>query len=370
MWKIRAPDSRLTALLVLAAGAWLWQAEARTTRYPALPAVRQSARGANLFLIFPQDVEAFALSPNAHALAAAVAGWSRRRIRCEPDPEEATLALWDVAGRRAAVLAAMRVDGAVEALTFSPDGRHLVATCWETAKSPSTRRLRVFAVPSGRQEALLPREGAYRLSQRDPYFCTVAFSADGRTLAVPEPGPIAGGIALYDTATWRRRRLVGYLPDAIDECAVALSPDGSLLAAGMMNSRPWHPVASVMLRSAVTGRKATAPCETEGWMPLFFVAGGKRVFCTCDLLEWRGRAVRRTLLTDGSARCVGPASPDGRLAYFTTDAGDLQLRELPANRVRCRWHLGPKETWPPVLGAGIAAYETGDRLGIELCQLK
>ncbi|MQY03692.1 WD40 repeat domain-containing serine/threonine protein kinase [Actinomadura macrotermitis] len=119
--------------------------------------------------------------------------------------------LWDF-GNSGRFRVLERVKGSMSAVAFSPHGDLLAAAghrgsvqVWDTITGRLLRAL--DAMPAN----------------------AVAFSPDGRTLAVGEYGnPGVNGVRLWDTGTWRRKGMLSGPPDVQ---AVAFSPDGTALAA-------------------------------------------------------------------------------------------------------------------------------------------
>jgi WD40 repeat protein len=115
---------------------------------------------------------------------------------------------------------------------FSPDGRAFVA--WGLDRSAHVwdvsggRRLRRFPLGTG--------AGAIRPDRRDVY--AVALSPDGRLLAYGSPDSENRHVALHDLATGGLVRAFDKLPDRVS--ALAFSPDGWTLAWGGKRDATLH----------------------------------------------------------------------------------------------------------------------------------
>jgi WD40 repeat protein len=189
----------------------------------------------------------------------------------------------------------------VARLAFAPDGRSLAA-------SSGDGRLCLWEVPSGR---LLGRwsSAGYQVG-------ALHFAADGRLLAL---GSFLERIRLWDVASGKTIRtftgheqgLGPYRRQTNGVVSLALSPDGSLLAAGMndYSVRLWE-----------VGR--SSPCRAlEGhrsWPgPLAFSADGKQLVSVATdgtIRLWSTREAREILQrADDRSRQGGLAlAPDGR----------------------------------------------------------
>jgi dipeptidyl aminopeptidase/acylaminoacyl peptidase len=143
-------------------------------------------------------------------------------------------------------------QGAVAAVAFSPDGKTLAS-----GGARQDRTIRLWDVATGTSRATL--------RPRDDLYCGVSalcFSPDGKTLASSgRPGEIFGDdeVRLWDLATGRELRTVKH--ERSFPCAVAISPDGKLLASAGANVRLWEVATGKprgLLRLGVVGFQSVA----------------------------------------------------------------------------------------------------------------
>ncbi len=132
--------------------------------------------------------------------------------------------LWDVAAGKRLVDAPLKVeDGYLSGLAFSPDGKTL-AVSYIVER---TGGVVLWDAAGGKwlvDAALNVNEGSVR---------SVAFSPDGKMIVAGYEGGIAGGgVVLWDAAG--RKRLVNAPLDVTEGevMSVTFSPDGSMIAAG------------------------------------------------------------------------------------------------------------------------------------------
>lgn len=172
-------------------------------------------------------------SPNGRTLA--VSGGTPRV------PAWGEVQLWDMAERR--LLRTLRgFHSPVACVAFSSDGKLLVAD--SGYQSP----LRLWNVRSGRLQAAWP-------FPREFTACTVAFSADGRTVAVggslPHPDNIddsLGEVRLLEAATGKH---LGTIPTEGGVDQVRFLPGGKLLAiGGQLNAVTLWDLSALTLRGA------------------------------------------------------------------------------------------------------------------------
>jgi WD40 repeat protein len=257
-------------------------------------------------------VQAVALSPDRRLLIAAGA--------------DGTLRLWNVAarGHPVAVATLARADKTLPLYTaaFSPDGRVIAAAgagkvvkLWQVSGSGTV-------TPLG-QPLTGPTYTVY----------SIAFSRDGRLLAA---GSADGTVRLWDVANPARPRPVGRplkVPGAAGAGgyvqSVAFSADGKTLAAGTSVKTVWlwnvsRPAAPVRFR----GMPLTGPAEMVS--SVAFSPSGTTLAASSEdnkVWLWSVHANRRTATRDGTlagatdwANTIA-FSPDGRsLAEGTSDA--------------------------------------------------
>jgi WD40 repeat protein len=224
-------------------------------------------------------------------------------------------------------------------VAFSADGRTVAAA----RVGPSDPVVSLCDVASRRETATIPRPLAES--------CAVAFSPDGRTLAVGRDL----GITLHDVETGRERAELT-ADDAYDCVDLSFSADGRRLAAatGTGLAVVWETATGRVLgsfrarsrslqgvalspdgRSVASASDGPIVCHTIGGG--FFGFGSRAVACGPDygivrLFDVATGQERATLKHDGTARSVS-FSPDGqRLA--SGGGGAAKLWDLAAGRAR------------------------------------
>jgi WD40 repeat protein/tetratricopeptide (TPR) repeat protein len=160
-------------------------------------------------------VRVVAVSPDGRRVAAGSLDYDRRH---------GSLQVWDLAtGKRTARL--IPLDGGVDQLHFSPDGRRLLAVTfnWATGDKPEQhKKAAAYLI-----DLAAKRPAARRLEQQG-HVSSAAFNADGSRLVTVSGGwqSEPGGVSLWDTASGRRLHA---LPQQPGWAAAAFHPDGTRL---------------------------------------------------------------------------------------------------------------------------------------------
>lgn len=150
------------------------------------------------------EINCLAFSPDGKILAAG----DREGIR-----------LWDATtGKLHATLVA---NSAVRAVSFSPDSKTLGTVC--ASHSPNINAL-LWDVTTGKQQRKLQMVGTTGSGAH-----AIAFAPDGHTLAL---GDSEGWVQLFDVATWNVRLTFRHSKEPNYLNSIALSPDGKNMATG------------------------------------------------------------------------------------------------------------------------------------------
>lgn len=152
--------------------------------------------------------------------------------------------LWEmVTGKRRSTLFTAVFEEMIPVVTFSPDGRTLVAGGFAGPRHPGA--LRLWDLNTGKRRATWGR--------RQPPAVVLAFAPDGKTLASADA---TGLVTLRD---WPAGRVRATLQGPSDPACLVYSPNGKILAA--VETRAWKPLLPVGVRlwEAATGKEILAP---------------------------------------------------------------------------------------------------------------
>jgi WD40 repeat protein len=247
----------------------------------------------------PAGIAALAFSPDGQILASG-------------DQRAPLVQLWHVPnGREGPTLRGAAMQLAVKSIAFSPDGATLAWACWDGTP-------RLWDVAAGRDGARL---GGLANPERPgvPVRCTLAFSADGSTLAACRKE----GLLRWDVATGTELpNLLGDHGKPLQQ--VLFSPDGkTLILAGGGMARLWDLAAHRdRLSLKAEGPLAVSPdCRT-------LAEGGQDG--SVRLWDFARSPVGATVNCHGQSMSI---SPDGKtLAMESPDGnGGIRLWDIATN---------------------------------------
>jgi WD40 repeat protein len=182
-------------------------------------------------------VAAMAFSPDGERLA-----WAQGENGCQ---------VWDVLGKRPS-LELRPWDGAVRSLAWSPNGNSIALGGWETHDGEKAAKGVISDLRSG-STLTLPLVQSKDLSD-------LVFGLSGSVLA----GISQGKLVAWKTQPSLAEVAVPRLPDWV--CSLAFSPDGALLACGMigfeviiLETSAWQIVRTIRTRRDTIGSIAFSP---------------------------------------------------------------------------------------------------------------
>ncbi|MEX0642661.1 MAG: hypothetical protein WD468_08160, partial [Pirellulales bacterium] len=276
--------------------------------------------------------EGLAFSPDGNTLAASGAVYG-------------TIDLWDVIGRKRAVLA---TDTPTRQLVFSPDGKSLAqATGYDSAKT---------IAPAAAVWDLAAQQRRYVMPVGQGASSAVAFSPDGKTIAL---GAQFGVVKLFDAHSGRELTTLQRFELAIDWIySLAFSPDGRKLAAG-------HQVGVVHIWDVATNQlDVTLTGHTDGVRSLALTDGGRTLATASEdrtIRFWDVVTGQERIALKGHDGAVTSLAfgPDGNVLATSSQDGTVRLWRAAVDadaRARKR-EVDPDDAQSPA-----AHNERGDRL--------
>jgi WD40 repeat protein len=273
----------------------------------------------------PQAVLAVAFSPDGKTLASG----------CD-EPE---IRLWDVAtGKR--LLSRPGHSSAVARVAWSPDGKTL-------ATAGDERAVYLWEAGSARVLRVLTGEGPPEAFDPDDPAAALAFSPDGKRLAVST----AGAVDVYGPATGKLLRRLKSAGDRFR--AVAFLPDGRTLAA-------WGPGGVFVHWETATGKRLfrrKGDTREGKWSGALSPDG--RLLAQAGVIEEgegetevtlhevsTGLVLRRTN-PEWRATCLA-LSPDGRTLISLAQNGTVRAEEVASGRPRRVFPNAACETFSPL----------------------
>ena len=312
-------------------GAWVATASVDGTVH-----LRDAQTGESVHVLseFGSEVFGLAWAPDSRRLAAGGL-----------DGEISVVDVSDTEASTAFVLAGASIDRGVYGLAFSPDGTRLVsgdypvtaATLWDVGIGGDAE---VANLPSNTSTW---GDGAYLPDG------TLATTTGGRTVTVWDPSELTDLVRLESSDTW-----------ADEMRSIAVSPDGSLLAAGETDddARVWDLADGREVFSKSPGGGVAWPAfSSDG--SLLALAGGSG---TLNLYE-RDGSLAAQLLADARNGLADPAfSPDGSTVAVVQFSND---RQIPDNQLLLwDWRTDTTQSWDVGTGTGPVYSPDATRLAI------
>jgi len=284
-----------------------------------------------------QQKASFTIRPRGSVITALA--WSPSRPELAVGGHSGLVQLWEVNGtpRLAHSLAGLQplvgLPEAIQALTFSPDGQLLAAIdSNETLESPSGGLLALYGSRLVSLAIWRASNGRPVVPRRDlgtgpADYTALAFSRDGRLLAVSLPGTTDDGglpvpsVEVLDPTTGQARQTLRPL-GADDTVSLAFAPDGAL-ATGTQGGivQLWNPDSGAQIGGPVAA--AAGPVTSIAFDPTgqrFATAGddGTVKLWFTSTLQQEGT----TLSTDPGAASTAAFSPNGSDLLVTDDHGN------------------------------------------------
>jgi WD40 repeat protein len=277
------------------------------------------ARLGTVRLRHPGTIIAVTYSPDGKLLASG--GWDK------------VVRLWDSkTGKQVRTLSGLR-GTAVRSLSFSPDGKILAAGVWDDV-------VRIWDVASGRQ--------VRQLGKKTEDLCWLAFSPDGKTLAVSSHDTVR----LWETAGWRERKPLQAKGGRVQ--AVAFSADGKYLLGGEVGGVSSWNLAAGGVRvfhlgkgtycAAISrnGDKVAASGSRGGGVVLWDGHTGK------ELQRFHGPPRRRR---EGGATAV-QFSPDGKTLAASGWDGFVLIWDVRSGKLLHQFGRGEADFWHVAFAPG------------------
>ncbi|MFF5494247.1 helix-turn-helix domain-containing protein [Streptomyces aquilus] len=266
----------------------LWNARTGRPRSALKLDTDPTPRGSDQPFVTPRPA-AVTLGPTGQGLAV-------RALRTSPRDQR--IEVRDVVTGR---LRHSRVQGALDGAVFSPDGTRLALVGRDGS-------VRIWHLATG----------ALRIARtgHDQPVRTVAFTPDGRTLAVVRITPAGERITLHDAATGHLRRAID--PGTTAPLTLAFSPDGHTLATGSPRGIQLWDLATLQPRATLPARTPTTLEFSPDARTLAVADGGTAELWSIDLPD-PDQAIRTICQAD-----TDPLTPRERSAYLHdqfTDTG-------------------------------------------------
>ena len=204
------------------------------------------------------------------------------------------------------------------AIAFSPDGKTL-ATAAEPSSSPGeSEYVDLWTVPGGTQTATLNNTDG-----TSGIFPSVAFSPDGKTLAISSLGDMQG-VQLWDVATRRQVGDLQFQSSSISGSgygypAIAFSPHGKMLAAG---GEVWDVADQSQVGMYGTPGNVTAVAFSPDGRTLATESGSSSQ--TVQIWNIAAHTQVATLHADGPVWSLA-FSPDGKGLVTSSGEPDVQV---------------------------------------------
>jgi WD40 repeat protein len=240
--------------------------------------------------------------------------------------QDGTIGLWDTHGM---ILGG--VHNTSDALAFSPDGKTLAVS----TATPSHYVIALYSMPAQKLMGLLPVSGN---------FAALAFSPDGKTLAAAPNSTPGDPVELWNVAT---RQMTGQVMTGFTSGltggigSIAFSPDGTLLAAAAevgTTVQVWSTTRLTRVAEFGDTQQATSPSNYEGTFMLAFSPDGRLLAALgqdglARVFSVPGFSLLDIVSPPGTASSLA-FSPDGRRLAFGDGDGNVYLYSVPATYTR------------------------------------